>query len=126
VLRDHLVQGFTVNQARLAERGISEMQQTVELLARTLNNQTLVTEVGRDVLSVIVGYAKTWRLLLQYDEDTLVLPAGCQPARGVLGYKFAGQAIFELKQELKGRGEATDLFGSERGDTLAAILGNIE
>jgi hypothetical protein len=27
VLRDHLVQGFTVNQTRLAERGISEIQQ---------------------------------------------------------------------------------------------------
>ena len=30
VLRDHLVQGFTVNQSRLAERGISEMQQAVK------------------------------------------------------------------------------------------------
>ena len=126
VLRDHLVQGFTVNQTRLAERGISEMQQAVELLARTLDHQALITGIGKDVLSVIVGYARTWRLLLQYDEDTLVLPAGCQPARGVLEYDFARQAIFELKQELKGRGDATDLFGSERGDALAAILGNIE
>jgi hypothetical protein len=126
ILRDHLVQGFTVNQTRLAEKGISEMRQAVELLAKTLDHQALITGIGKDVLSVIVGYARTWRLLLQYDEDTLVLPAGCQPARGVLGYEFARQAIFELKQELKGRGEATDLFGSERGDTLAAILGNIE
>jgi prophage maintenance system killer protein len=126
VLRDHLVRGFTVNQSRITEKGISEMQQAVELLARTLNNQTLVTEVGKDVLSVIVGYAKTWRLLLQYDEDTLLIPAGCQPARGVLEYDFARQAIFELKQELKGRGDATDLFGSERSDALAATLGNIE
>jgi len=126
VLREHLVQGFTVNQARLAERGISEMQQAVELLARTLDHQALITGIGKDVLSVIVGYARTWRLLLQYDEDTLLIPAGCQPARGVLEYDFARQAIFELKQELKGRGEATDLFGSERADTLAAILGNIE
>ncbi len=126
VLRDHLVEGFTVNKARIAAKGLSEMQQAVELLSRTLTNQTLVTEVGKDVLSVIVGYAKTWRLLLEYDEDTLVLPTGCQPARGVLEYDFARQAISELKQELKGRGGATDLFGSERGDALAGILGNIE
>ena len=111
ILRDHLVQGFTVNQTRLAERGISEMQQAVELLARTLDHQALITGIGKDVLSVIVGYARTWRLLLQYDENTLLLPAGCQPARGVLEYDFARQAIFELKQELKGRGDATDLFG---------------
>jgi hypothetical protein len=44
----------------------------------------------------------------------------------VLEYDFARQAIFELRQELKGCGDATDLFGSERGDALAAILGNIE
>jgi len=126
VLRDHLVQGYTVNQTRLAEKGLSEMQQTVELLSRTLSNQALVTEAGQDVLSVIVGYAKTWRLLLQYDEDALALPPGCQPAKGVLGYEYAIQAIADLKQELKCCGEATDLFGSERCDALDAILGNIE
>lgn len=126
VLRDHLVQGYTINQTRLAEKGLSEMQQTVELLSRTLSNQALVTEAGQDVLAVIVGYAKTWRLLLQYDEDALALPPGCQPAKGVLGYEYAIQAIADLKQELKCCGEATDLFGSERGDALDAILGNIE
>ncbi len=33
-LREHLVQGYTLNQSRLAERGISEAQQAIELLAR--------------------------------------------------------------------------------------------
>lgn len=126
VVHDHLVQGFTVNHARLAEKGLAEMQQTVELLARTLTNQELVTEQGREILTVIVGYAKTWRLLLQYDEDALVLPPECRPARGVLDYDFARPAISELKSELKARGEATDLFGAERGEALESILGNIE
>ena len=126
VLRDHLVQGFTVNQARLAEKGLSEMQQAVELLARTLDHQALITGIGKDILSVIVGYARTWRLLLQYDENALALPAGCQHARGVLKYDFAMQAITELKRELMRKGEASDLFGADQGNALAAILGNIE
>ncbi|MDD2308160.1 MAG: virulence protein RhuM/Fic/DOC family protein [Desulfuromonadaceae bacterium] len=126
VLRDHLVQGYTINKTRIAEKGLSEMQQAVDLLARTLSNQALVTEAGQDVLAVIVGYAKTWRLLLQYDEDALALPPGCQPARGVLDYKYAAQAIADLKCELQTHGEATGLFGTERGDALDAILGNIE
>lgn len=126
ILRDHLVQGFTVNQTRLAERGISEMQQAVELLARTLDHQALITGIGKNVLSVIVGYARTWRLLLQYDENALALPAGCQPARGMLGYDFAMQAIAELKRELMRKGEASGLFGAQQGNALAAILGNIE
>jgi prophage maintenance system killer protein len=102
------------------------MQQAVELLARTLDHQALITGIGKDVLSVIVGYARTWRLLLQYDEDALVLPSGCQPARGVLEYEFAMQAITELKRELMRQDEASGLFGAEQGNALAAILGNIE
>ncbi len=43
-----------------------------------------ITITGQAVLSLISGYARTWRLLLQYDEDSLALPEGCLPARGVL------------------------------------------
>lgn len=42
VLKDHLVQGYTLNQRRLAERSI-EFEQAVNLLSRTLSNQKLVT-----------------------------------------------------------------------------------
>lgn len=125
-LRDHLTQGYSLNHARLAERGIEELQQAMELLTRTLQNQALISDTGRDVLELITGYAKTWRLLLDYDEDKLAAPAGCQPARGVLDYATASAAIAELKSALLARGEATALFGRERGDALAALLGNIE
>jgi len=83
-LREHLVQGYTLNQTRLAERGITEAQQAIELLARTLNNEALVSDTGSEVLSLIVGYAKTWRLLLQYDESGLVLPESCRPSQSAL------------------------------------------
>lgn len=126
VLREHLVRGFTLNQARLAERGLFEAQQSLELLARTLSNQALVSDAGRDVLALIVGYAKTWRLLLQYDEDGLVLPDACQPARGAFEYSRAAAAIGHLKAELMTRGEATPLFGQQRGEAFAGILGSIE
>ena len=125
-LREHLVQGYTLNSARLAERGINEAQQAIELLARTLNNQALVNETGREMLELVVRYAKTWRLLLEYDEDRLSLPPGCQPARGVLEYGRAVTAIVQIKSELMGRGEATLLFGQQRGEALQAILGSIE
>lgn len=81
VLREHLVHGYTLNQARLAERGLDEARQAIELLARTLESQALVSDEGREVVALIAGYAKTWRRLLQYDEDRLSLPATCQPTR---------------------------------------------
>ena len=96
-LREHLVEGYTLNQTRLAERGIAGAQQAIELLARTLNNQALVSDTGSEVLSLIVRYAKTWRLLLQYDENGLSIPPGCKPSQGALVYGKAIAAVAEFK-----------------------------
>lgn len=126
VLREHLVQGYTFNQMRLAERGLSEARQTLDLLARTLQNQALVDDTGRAVLDLIVGYASTWRLLLAYDENRLALPPGVRPSSGVLDYATARSAIADFRRELTSRNETTSLFGNERGNALEAILGSIE
>lgn len=126
VLRDHLVQGYTFNQTRLAERGLLEARQTLDLLARTLQNQALVDDTGRAVLELITGYADTWRLLLEYDEDRLAPPPGARPSKGVLDYAKASAAITDFKHELMARREATALFGNPRGDALEGILASIE
>jgi len=126
VLRRHLLDGYTLHQQRLAERGLDEARAALELLSRTLTANALVDDTGRAVLELIRGYARTWRLLVQYDEDSLVLPAGCRPAKGILASVQARVAIFALKGDLLDRREATDLFGQERGEGLAAILGALE
>ena len=80
MLREHLVRGHTFNQKRLAERGLSEARQSLELLARTLRNQALVDDTGGAVLDLIVSYADTWRVLLEYDEDRLAPPVSSTSA----------------------------------------------
>lgn len=126
VLREHLVRGYSYNQTRLAERGLLEARQTLDLLARTLQNQALVDDTGRAVLDLIVGYAETWRLLLEYDEDRLALPPGARPASGVLDHARASGAIADFKRELMARKEATPLFGNPRGEALEGLLASIE
>ncbi|CDQ09486.1 Filamentation induced by cAMP protein Fic [Acidithiobacillus ferrivorans] len=126
VLREHLTQGFSINEYRLAQQGLVELEQAVDLLSKTLTRQELVTDIGREVVDLILGYAKTWRLLLDYDEDKLGIPVGAQPARGVLGFEEARRALDALADELRSRGEASELFARDRGEGLAAILGNIE
>ena len=125
-LREHLVRGYTANERRLAERGLDEARQTLDLLARTLQSQALVDETGQAVLDLISGYADTWRLLLHYDEDRLQMPPGALPATTAIGIDQALGAIATFKRDLAARGEATSLFGNPRGDALEAILGNIE
>jgi prophage maintenance system killer protein len=126
VLREHLVRGYTFDRTRLAERGLLEARQTLDLLARTLHNQALVDDTGRAVLELIVGYADTWRLLLEYDEDRLALPPGARASQGVLDLARANTAIADFKRELMARSEATALFGNPRGEALDGILGSIE
>jgi DNA ligase (NAD+) len=125
VLKDHLIKGYTVNERRLAEKGLIEMEQAVSLLSQTLHRNDLVTEQGKAVLEVVTRYAKSWTLLLQYDEDQLELPKESNPAKHALDYKQAKEAIATLKTELIKRGEASDLFGQEREGHLQGILGSI-
>ena len=125
-LRDHLVRGFTLNEHRLAERGLREARETLDLLARTLQNQALVDDTGQAVLELITGYADTWRLLLEFDEDRLTTPPGVKPSTGVLDHDSAVWAIGGFKHELMARNEASSLFGNPRGEALQGILGSIE
>jgi len=125
VLKDHLVQGYTLNQRRLAERGI-EFEQALDLLSRTLANQGLVSAEGEVVTSVISDYARSWSLLQGYDEQQLAEINTRQPDMRPLELEEALTAIGELKQNLVAKGEATALFGQLRGDGLASALATIE
>ena len=124
-LNEHLTKGFTLNQHRIAERGMVEAQQAMDLLARTLSKQDDLSKESREVLSLVADYAKTWKTLLQYDEGSLPLPAGT-PATYTLKYWPALGDIGQLKQALIGKGEATPLFGQERGEAFQGILGSID
>lgn len=126
VLHEHLTRGYTLNEHRLARQGLAELEQAVELLGQTLTRQEMVSDVGQEVIGLILGYARTWRLLQDYDEGELSLPPGARPARGILSLDEARRALDTLAAELRERGEAGDLFARDRGDGLANILGNLE
>lgn len=126
VLRDHLIKGYTINERRLAEKGLAEMEKAFALLSRTLQRNQLITDEGKAVLEVVGRYAKSWSLLFKYDEDRLELPKERHPARHSMNYGQTRQAIKALKDDLLMRGEASELFGQERDHYLQGILGNLD
>jgi len=126
VLRDHLIKGYTTHEKRLAVCGIKELQQSIELLQKTLTRNDLVNDIGVETIQLVMSYAKTWHLLLAYDEDKLKLPEKGKPSLSALNYETAKQAISALKIDLAARKEASTLFGNEREHGLEGILGNIE
>ena len=126
ILKDHLVRGYSLNQRRLAEKGVEEARQVLSLLAGTLESHNLVSDEGLAVLEVVNRYARTWQLLLQYDENNLPAPETKHVAKSSLEIDKARQAIAALKKELMVRKEASDFFGQERGNALSGIIGAVQ
>jgi prophage maintenance system killer protein len=124
-LKQHLVEGYTLNQRRLQERGI-EFDHVVRLLSQTLTKQQLVNTEGAAVLAVISDYARSWSLLQGYDEQNLGPLPDKQSGMQALHLDDALTAIAELKKNLKAKGEATDLFGQLRSEGLASAIATIE
>jgi len=121
VLRDHLVQGYTINQQRLTEQAekLAEMQQAMELLNRTLSNQEMVDDTGKEVLQVITDYAYALNLLDRYDHGTLAIEETSGAAGFVLDYKSASCIIQSMKGDFDG------LFGIEKDQGFKSALGTI-
>ncbi len=127
VLKDHLVKGYTLNRNRLAEKGLVEARQMLDLLSKTLESHDLVNEEGQAVLEIVNGYARTWKLLWQYDENSLASPRQVGDRQQILmELDDVRAAIFCLKGKLLEKGEATELFGQEHGEALAGIVGAVQ
>ncbi len=124
VLREHLTQGYTLNQQRF-ERNAAELEAALALVKKAAAGEALTTDQGRGLVDVIARYTHTFLWLQRYDEGLLVEPAG-SPGGELPTHAEACTGIARLKADLMARGEATELFGRERGDAFEALLGNLE
>ena len=125
-LREHLLRGFTLNENRLRERGLSELQQAVTLLTKTVARDYSDRQ-SRALLDVIERYNLTWRLLGQFDDHNLpTRPATPLAPTTELKPEIARDLITRLHASLLACGDASPLFGRERNTHLDAILGAIE
>lgn len=124
VLRDHLIQGWTLDRARF-EHNAAELEAALALVRKVAQSPDLIAETGRGLVEIISRYTQTFLLLQRYDEGLLTDPNGT--AGGAMpSLDEVRHSIGSLKVDLMSRGEASDLFGLERGDALEAILGNLD
>jgi prophage maintenance system killer protein len=78
-------------------------------------------------LDLIGRYARSWRLLLQYDENKLPPPPTLPSKRMQrLTLVQANKLIDRFRKTLAQHGQVTGLFGKIRDDGLASLLGNLE
>jgi len=121
-LKEHIIKGYTINKDRL-QKNYDEFLQVVEdIRVLSQNNDNVKTE---DVLELIKAFSATWFGLDSYDREEL-------PKEGItkvnLEYEveklYDGIAIF--KQELMNRGEAAEIFATEKtARSLEGIFGNV-
>jgi len=124
VLRNHLVQGWTLDRARF-ERNAAELEAALALVRKAARSPDLLAETGRGLVEIVSRYTQTFLLLQRYDEGLLTKPDGT--TGGVTpSLDEVRHSIASLKADLMSRGEASDLFGLEHGDALAATLGNLD
>jgi prophage maintenance system killer protein len=124
ILRQHLTQGYTLNRQRL-EANARELEAALQLVRKAAQSPELLADTGRGLVDIVTRYAHTFLLLQRYDEGLLTDPQQ-QPGGKLPTPDEARRALARLKADLMQRGEATDLFARDRGDGLAALLGNLD
>jgi hypothetical protein len=124
-LKEHLLKGYTINQKRLAETGVKELENALQFIKQASSRRQLTNDEAQGLLDIIAKYAKSWLLLKSYDENNLPATKGKSP-KFSLAYQAALNAIAKLKENLIAKQEASSIFGNEREHGLDAIVGNIE
>ena len=124
VLKQHLTRGYTLNRERF-EANARELEAALELVRKAARTPELGEAGGRGLVEIVSRYTQTFLWLRRYDEGLLTEPTG-SPGGELPDAAQARRQLAELKAQLMARGEASDLFARERGDGLAALLGNLE
>lgn len=126
-LKDHLIKGYTINEKRLQEQQEKwkELQQTVEFLTRTVGKKKLSNKETQGLLEIISQYTRSFVLLSKFDNESLEATSSEKKLAYEIKYKEAVTAIEELKKNLLGINEASDLFGRHRDEGFKSLLHSV-
>ena len=109
VLKKYILQGYAVNQNRIAQMG-----EMIQVMKRTQNSLD-----SKQVLSVIEKYSEALELLDSYDHQTMSRPEGNKEI-----YRLNYEECMEVIPHMR-FGAESDLFGREKDDSFQGSIGNI-
>lgn len=114
VLRDHVVQGYTVNQTRLLE-----LNQAVKLIADTAQRRELSGDEAKALLAVVRDYNRALDLLDGYDHQRVIQP----DTKGTLTHPLEYDEAMRIVGRLRDQFAESELFGREKDKGLESALG---
>ena len=122
VLRQHLVEGYTINRSRISENYDTFIKSVEQVQALLPEHIALEPKI---VLELIKEFAGTWMSLDAYDKDELK-PVGATKRAIKLSVEELQGSIGQLRDELMKKGEATELFAHEcKAGSVEGIVGNV-
>jgi prophage maintenance system killer protein len=127
-LREYLIKGVVINIERikkLPDKILTDMVGKIEFIQQTLEKRELNKLESDSLLSVIHDYANSWKYLKEYDDGQLKLIRSKNKEKKHLDYDYIRREIDALKGELMKKGDASELFASERDETFKGILKTI-
>ncbi|EKE15568.1 MAG: putative Death-on-curing family protein [uncultured bacterium] len=125
ILKNYLLQGYAINEKRLAEASgkFKQLQETINFLQKKSKEKMLDGQEG-EILNLLADYSKTLSLLEKYDKSELASEKG-KETNFVLKYDVCQKVIREIKKELIFKKEASDLFGRERDNAFESVVKNL-
>lgn len=70
-LKDYLIKWYAINQKRLEETKLNELEQVVALIKKNIEHAWLSHQETAGLLDVITNYTHSWIILQKYDDGTL-------------------------------------------------------
>ena len=124
-LKQHLIKGYTINKKRLLKKSeeLKQLQKTITFLQEKSQHR-LLTGQAKGILDLLADYSKSLTLLEQYDKQRFPLIKG-KGAKFILEYQQAQIVISQLKSQLQGKKEASELFGQENSAKFESIIKNL-
>lgn len=122
ILKEYLIQGYSINEKKLKAQNVKliELQNTIEILKRTVETQRIGLDEATGLLKVISDYSYALDLLDAYDHQRVEITSFNKRQAYILTYEEAMRVIESMKTEF-----ATDLFGNEKDDSFRGSLGAI-
>lgn len=122
VLRQHLVEGYTVNEKRLKAQQdkIRNLQETVRLLGNVAQLEN-VSDEAKGIIQIISEYSWALNVLDDFDHQRLTAPKGTKQTKYKLDYSEARSIVDQMRMKFKD----SNLFGQEKDKSFKGSIGAI-
>ncbi len=101
VLKQHLIQGYTINEKRLKEHtdNIKQLRKTVEMLADLSHRKALSSDEAAGLFEVLKSYSYALDVLDDYDHGRIEIKSATDKESYQLTYELGIKLIAQMKQK---------------------------